>query len=59
MRQGQPQVYGSQIVRNPDNGQWMLHPLEDEAGVNRRRAEVGLEPLEEYALRFGIVWKAK
>lgn len=59
MRQGQSQLYGSQIVRNPDNGQWMLHPIEDEADVNRRRAEIGLEPLEEYALRFGIVWKPK
>lgn len=59
MRQGQPQVYGSQIVRDPDNGQWMLHPVEDEASVNKRRAEIGLEPLEDYALRFGIVWKPK
>lgn len=59
MRQGQPQVYGSQIVRDPNNGQWMLHPVEDEANVNKRRAEIGLEPLEDYALRFGIVWKPK
>ena len=59
MRQGQPQVYGSQIVRDPNNGQWMLHPVEDEANVNKRRAEVGLGPLEDYALRFGIVWKPK
>lgn len=59
MRQGQPQVYGSQIVRDPNSGQWMLHLVEDEANVNRRRAEIGMEPLEDYALRFGIVWKPK
>jgi hypothetical protein len=59
MRRGLPQVYGSQIVRDPNNGQWMLHPVEDEANVNKRRAEIGMEPLEDYALRFGIVWKPK
>ena len=57
MRRGEPQVFGSQIVRDPSNGQWMLHPIEDEANVNKRRAEIGLEPLEDYALRFGVVWK--
>lgn len=59
MRQGRPQVYGSQIVRDPDNGQWKLHTIEDEINVNKRRVEVGLGPLEDYALRFGIVWKPK
>lgn len=59
MRQGQPQVYGSQVVRDPDTGQWIIHPIEDEANVDKRRAEIGLEPLEDYALRFGIVWKPK
>lgn len=59
MRQGQPQVYGSQIVRDQDNGQWKLHTIEDEVNVNKRRTEVGLEPLEDYALRFGIAWKPK
>ncbi len=29
-------------------------PIEDEANVNKRRAAVGLEPLEEYAKHFGI-----
>lgn len=55
--QGLPQIYGSQVVRDPDTGQWKLHPIEDAANVDRRRAEVGLGPLADYALRFGIVWK--
>ncbi len=59
MRKGLPQVYGSQIVRDPNSGAWIVHPIENEADVDKRRAEIGLEPLEDYALRFGIVWKPK
>lgn len=59
MRQGKPQVYGSQLVSDPKTGQWVLYSIEDEAHVNERRAAIGLEPLEDYALRFGIVWKPK
>ncbi len=48
--EGKPQVYGSQ-ARPFD--QWTNHtpalePIEDEANVDRRRAEVGLGPLSEY-----------
>ncbi|MFN0036918.1 MAG: DUF6624 domain-containing protein [Saprospiraceae bacterium] len=60
MRKGQPQVYGSQVVRDEaTGGGWKFHEIEDEANVNTRRAEVGLGPLEEYALQMGVVWKPK
>jgi hypothetical protein len=56
MRKNQPQVYGSQVVRDTSGG-WVLHPIEDEANVDARRAAVGLGPLEAYAERCGVSWK--
>jgi hypothetical protein len=48
--EGKPQVYGTQAKRFEDwNGQEpVLQPIEDEANVDKRRAEVGLFPLSEY-----------
>jgi hypothetical protein len=54
MRNGRPQIYGSQ-VRTGD-GKATFWAIRDEELVNERRAAVGLEPLEQYAARFGIVW---
>lgn len=51
---GRPQRYGSQIGWK-DNKPF-VQPIEDEEHVNERRAAVGLEPLEKYAERFGVVW---
>ena len=58
MRQGKPQLYGSQVIRDEETGQWKFHDIEDEANVNARRAEVGLGPLEDYAQHFGFDWVA-
>jgi hypothetical protein len=52
-RQGKPQLYGSQ-VRVLKTGKYAFFPIQDEPNVNRRRAEMGLEPLENYARGFGI-----
>lgn len=57
MDKGQAQLYGSQVVSDPATGKWKFHTIEDEANVNKRRAEVGLGPLEEYAKRMGVEWK--
>jgi hypothetical protein len=48
--EGKPQVYGTQAKRFEEwNGQEpALQPIEDEANVDKRRAEVGLPPLAEY-----------
>lgn len=42
-QEGKKQIYGTQI--HPDGGRWVPNPIEDERDVDRRRAEVGLEPL--------------
>jgi len=50
---GKKQVYGSQVKRN-ENGQYVVLPIEDEANVEQRRKEAGLEPLKQYLMRWGI-----
>jgi hypothetical protein len=51
---GEKQVYGSQLKLNPATKKMEFYPIKDEAHVNERRAAMGLEPIEEYAKRFGI-----
>jgi len=45
--EGKPQVYGTQ-VKEWKGKEPVLQPIEDEANVDKRRAEVGLFPLSEY-----------
>ena len=51
--QGKEQIYGSQ-VRTNEAGKYEFYPIKDEPNVNKRRAAVGLQPLEEYAKYFDI-----
>lgn len=48
MNKGLPQLYGSQLQLNPETKQWELYAVEDEANVDKRRAEMGLGPLKDY-----------
>jgi hypothetical protein len=43
---GEPQVYGSQA--SITDGRVIFAPIADSAGVDARRAEMGLPPLSEY-----------
>ena len=52
--EGKPQIYGSQLRRNPETGELEFFPIKDPESVNARRASVGLEPIEIYARRFGL-----
>jgi hypothetical protein len=52
-QQGKPQLYGSQVTVLK-TGKYGFFPIQDEKNVNKRRAEVGLGPLEYYARNFGI-----
>ena len=51
--QGKEQIYGSQ-VRTNEAGKYEFYPIKDVPNVNKRRAAVGLQPLEEYAKYFDI-----
>ncbi len=55
-REGRKQIYGSQIGRDPESGSHYVLPLDDPRNVDTRRLAVGLDPLGEYAKRWGIVW---
>ena len=59
LRQGKRQIYGSQIGRDEDTGEYYVSPLEDPATVDERRAAVGLPPLAEYVSHWGITWDAE
>lgn len=54
LAEGKKQVYGTQF--HSPNGRWEPRPLEDEANVDRRRAEVGLPPLAEYVKQLESVY---
>lgn len=57
LAQGKKQIYGSQLTMDPETGKYVLSPIEDEINVNKRRAEVGLQPIEEYVKYWGIEYK--
>lgn len=54
--QGRRQIYGSQIGRDPETKVFHVLPLEDPDNVDKRRSEVGLEPLAEYVNNWKITW---
>ncbi len=56
--QGKRQIYGSQIGRDMETGQFYVSPLDDPENVDKRRMEVGLGPLAEYVSRWEISWDA-
>lgn len=47
---GRPQLYGSQMTCS--GGRWQAAPTADPAGLDRRRAEMGLPPMAEYLKNF-------
>lgn len=56
LRQGERQIYGSQIGRDED-GKYFVLPLFKPENVNQRRKEVGLHlSIEEYAKHWNIEW---
>lgn len=57
VKQGKRQIYGSQIFKNYDTGESYVYPLIEPEKVNERRAEVGLEPIEDYVKKaIGMTW---
>lgn len=58
VRQGKPQLYGTQLHSGPETGgKLVLSPIEDEEHVDERRIAVGLMPLGEYLKHFGLEYK--
>lgn len=59
LRQGKRQIYGSQIGRDQETGEYYILPLEDPENVDKRRAEVGLGTLQDYISNWGITWNVE
>lgn len=59
LRQGKRQIYGSQIGRDQETGEYYVSPLIDPENVDTRRAEVGLGTLTDYVSRWDISWDIK
>jgi hypothetical protein len=51
LAEGKKQLYGSYPTRGP-NGELIPKPIEDVANLDRRRAELGLQPFAEYMRRL-------
>jgi len=56
LRQGKRQIYGSQIGQDPETGEYYVSPLIEPEKVNERRAEVGLESIEDYIEYWDMTW---
>jgi tetratricopeptide (TPR) repeat protein len=54
MNRDNKQIYGSQMRLKEDKMGYEIYPLEDPINVNKRRAEVGLGPIETYIEQWGI-----
>lgn len=55
LRTGKKQIYGSQIGSLPDGTKY-VQALEDPAGVDERRASVGLGPLNDYTQNWNFTF---
>lgn len=56
LRTGKRQIYGSQIGRNKETGEYYVLPIENPEKVDERRAEVGLGSIQEYISRWNLTW---
>lgn len=56
LRKGEKQIYGSQIGRDKETGEYYVLPLLDPDNVDQRREEVGLGSLGDYVSNWGINW---
>lgn len=59
LRQGKNQIYGSQIGKDPETGAYYVSPLTDPVNVDKRRAEVGLGPLQAYLDNWNLSWNVE
>ncbi|MEI9947266.1 MAG: DUF6624 domain-containing protein [Chitinophagaceae bacterium] len=57
--EGKRQIYGSQIGWDKETNKNYVLPLDDADNVDKRRAEMGLGLLAEYAKQWDIIWNAE
>ncbi len=54
MYQNRPQIYGSQTRYNKSSGKFELWKVEDEINIDKRRIQLGMQPIRDYLKRLGI-----
>ena len=57
--QGKMQNYGSQLFWSKVTNFYFILPLADPDNVDKRRAEVGLQPLSDYVSKWNITWNVE
>lgn len=56
LRKGEKQIYGSQVGRDQETGEYYVLPLIDPDNVDQRRDEVGLGTIQDYISNWGMTW---
>lgn len=56
LRQGEKQIYGSQLQFNDKTNKYYVQPLRDPENVDKRRAAIGLPPIKSYVIKWNIDW---
>ncbi len=54
---GEPQIYGTQVGRNKETGEYFIPPILNPEKINERRKERGLDAIEEYLKIWGLEWE--
>lgn len=54
--EGRKQSYGSQIGMDKVTGAYYVEPLDDPDNVDKRRAKMGLQPMQEYLNHWQLKW---
>jgi hypothetical protein len=56
LAQREKQIYGSQLEMDYKTNQYVLSPMIDPDNVDKRRTEVGLQPISEYLKFWDLTW---
>jgi len=56
LRRGQKQVYGTQLAMSKESKKPYVLPLEDPINVDERRAQMGLNTMQENLNRWDLIW---
>lgn len=57
--EGRKQIYGSHVFGNKETKKNYVAPLDDPDNVDKRRSEVGLEPMASYLEKWNIIWNVE
>jgi hypothetical protein len=56
LSEGEKQIYGSQLEMDYKTNLYVLSPMIDPDNIDKRRAEVGLNPIAEYLKFWDLTW---